>query len=520
MTPVVARRDLAVLILTIGAALVVAAIALRPPYPAPADAPASAFSAHRAFATVQAIAQRPHPAGSPESARVRAALLARLTGMGLQAAVRPGPVPNILAVLPGQDRKAPALMLMAHYDSVAAGPGAGDDAAGVAAALEVVRALRASGPHHRDVMVLLTDGEEGGLLGAKAFFGADPLACRAGLVINFEARGNRGRAVMFETHRRAGSLVGLLIHRGALSGASSLMPDLYRRLPNDTDLTVALKAGRQGLNFAFFGGQAAYHTAADTHQALDLGSLQSLGDQGLGAAQVLADLAPLPAPAPDLVYGDLLGGPVLAYPTWAGWALIGVTLLAAAFPLRRAKLAGRDVLRGAVGFLLVLIVPALLLTLAGQAMAAIPGGFPTLLRLYPWVLAGCGLIALGAALVVVAALTRTFGPWKASSASALGLGGLAVVIVAAAALQTAAPLDAFMLSWPAAAAAAIHALPGRLWAEWLAAAIAVLALAQLAYWAGLLFALVGVGLPALLAPFAALAVLILMAWPGTLYRAT
>ena len=72
----------------------------------------------------------------------------------------------------------------------------------MAAALETVRALKASGPGKRDVMVLLTDGEEPGLYGAKAFFTSDPARTHVGVVINLEARGNRGRAVMFETHRQ------------------------------------------------------------------------------------------------------------------------------------------------------------------------------------------------------------------------------------------------------------------------------------------------------------------------------
>jgi len=40
---------------------------------------------------------------------------------------------------------APAVALMAHYDSVPASTGASDDAAGVASALEIVRAIKARG---------------------------------------------------------------------------------------------------------------------------------------------------------------------------------------------------------------------------------------------------------------------------------------------------------------------------------------------------------------------------------------
>ena len=65
---------------------------------------------------------------------------------------------NIIATLPGRDPGKPAVLLMAHHDSVWGSPGAPDDAAGVAAILEVVRAIRASGqPPERTLIVLLTD---------------------------------------------------------------------------------------------------------------------------------------------------------------------------------------------------------------------------------------------------------------------------------------------------------------------------------------------------------------------------
>src|SRR5258708_3783519 len=109
-----------------------------------------------------------------------------------------GFVENIVGVLPGRDRSLPAVALMAHYDSVPGSTGASDDAAGVATALEVVRAIKARGVPARDVVVLITDGEEAGLLGADAFFRRDPMAKHVGFVFNMEARGSAGRAQMFQ----------------------------------------------------------------------------------------------------------------------------------------------------------------------------------------------------------------------------------------------------------------------------------------------------------------------------------
>src|SRR5690606_26753261 len=74
-----------------------------------------------------------------------------------------GRVHNVSAVIEGT---APTgrIVLAAHYDSVPSGPGAADDGAGVAAILEAARALQAGGPPENDVVLLLTDGEERGLL--------------------------------------------------------------------------------------------------------------------------------------------------------------------------------------------------------------------------------------------------------------------------------------------------------------------------------------------------------------------
>jgi acetylornithine deacetylase/succinyl-diaminopimelate desuccinylase-like protein len=167
-----------VLVASLLAGLLLAWFATRTPAPLPVDAPPPAFSAERAFDDVSAIARRPHPTGSPENARVRDYLLARVAQLGLELriggvqaselgrgaeALKGKSVENVLAVLPGRDRDAPAVLIMSHYDSVPGSPGAADDASGVAASLEIARALKAAGTPARDVIFLFTDGEEIGL---------------------------------------------------------------------------------------------------------------------------------------------------------------------------------------------------------------------------------------------------------------------------------------------------------------------------------------------------------------------
>jgi hypothetical protein len=499
--------------LVLALALIGAALALRPPPALPAGAPPAAFAAGRALADVQAVARAPHPMGSPEAAQVRAYLLGRMTALGLSPQARPfasakGPGENLLGVLPGADRSAPALLLMAHTDSVPAGPGAADDGAGVAAVLETVRALKAGGPLKRDVMVLLTDGEEPCLCGAAAFFTQDPARAHVGLVLNLEARGNRGRALMFETHRGAAPLISALVDANALGGASALMPDLYRRLPNDTDLSEALRRGYAGMNFAFVGGVDAYHRPADTPQALDPRSLQHLGEQALRAAQALAGADALPARGPDQVYADVLGGPVLQYPAPAAWALLFLAVAGVAISAikavqdRQASVAG--LAAGAAAFLGLAALLAAVLAGDGALREPLAGGhLSPLLRHDGALLAGLGLLALGVCLVWLWAVERWLRP------ASLAFGGLNIVALLAIVLQIAAPLDAFIPAWPLVLSVIglILATPAR---PFVAPLFALAASAQTLYWTGLIFSLVGQTTPAALAPFMALAVMPLL----------
>ena len=338
-------RHWAGLLAALAIALLLTVVATTPPGPAPADAPATSFSAERAMAEIRAIAARPHPAGSPEHARVRAVLLARLQALGLQTATRTFPISargaaalkrqggagtpalhNIIGRLPGRDPTLPAVVLMAHYDSVVGSPGAPDDAAGVAAILETVRALQAQGRPLRDVIVLLTDGEELGLEGAAAFFRADPLARRTGVVVNAEARGGGGRTSMFETGADNGGMMRLFgeaVHRPV---ATSLSVFVYKLLPNNTDLTRAIQAGAPGFNFAFVGRPGLYHSPLATPDALDRGAVQDMGRQLLDLSRGLANASALPGPEADATFFDLFGLVFLRYPPAWGW----LPLLAAA----------------------------------------------------------------------------------------------------------------------------------------------------------------------------------------------
>ena len=123
-------------------------------------------------------------------------------------------------------------MLCAHYDSVPEGPGASDDAAGVAVVLETLRALKAGPPLDRDVIALFTDGEESGCLGARVFVDEHPWAGDVGIVLNFDARGNSGPSIMFETSDGNGWLIRKYAQAAQQPLATSVSMDVYKIMPN------------------------------------------------------------------------------------------------------------------------------------------------------------------------------------------------------------------------------------------------------------------------------------------------
>lgn len=455
------------------------------------------------------IAAKPHPVGSARNAAVRDYLIGRMTALGLRPTIQSGmainntergggwilagQMQNLVGVLPGKDRSAPALAIMAHYDSVPASPGAADDATGTAVALETLRALKSHGTPERDVILILTDGEEAGLLGAHLFFAEHPLREHIGMLINLESRGGGGRANMFQTGPGNGALIPLFAKTAYQPISNSLAVFLYSQMPNDTDFTVSSAAGIRGLNFAFIGRQFDYHSPTSTLANLDRGSVASMGVQTLAAASALAFAETLPAAVPDVVYSQTFGDHLLAYPAWAGW----IPLLLAAGLIGLAVARGRrdetfkltDAARGAGAGLFLLLAGALLLYLARRATGVEFGFMGQRALLAQWPLWETTLAALGLGLLLLVPnllarervrlwlvgaglagglLCLAFGGWdpvglglgvatalvgylafgKPAALPGAWLGLLLTGMVVGVGLQITLPAVAFLVSWP------------------------------------------------------------------------
>ncbi|BCY05449.1 M28 family peptidase [Actinoplanes sp. L3-i22] len=450
-----ARRGFAALAVLAVLALagLTAVRSILPPSAAPVSAPAGEFSAERAFQTVQAIATVPHPAGSAANDRVRDYLVQALTSLGLSPQVQDtvsaqggelsasaggtglARVRNVIAVIPGRSSTG-RLFLVAHYDSAQTGPGGNDDAAGVATILETARALTQSDKLRNDVVLVLTDAEEACLCGAEAFVRQSDLARDGGVVLNLEARGSSGPAIMFETSTGNAALVGAYAHAPDPVGTSFAV-EIYRRLPNDTDFTAFRDAGFQGLNSAYIDGAAVYHAPTDLPSAMDHDSLQHHGANALAVARELGDrdLAAL-HPGGDATYFPV-PGLLVRYPGALVWPLAVLAVVAVAalgwLARRRGRLTGKRLaVAGALTLAPIVVAPVLaqvfwtVLKLVRPEYGALPIDpyRPGLYRI--------AVIAIAAAVVFCwfALLRRKLGATALAVAGLAWLAGLGVVLAA------------------------------------------------------------------------------------------
>jgi hypothetical protein len=451
--------------------------ALQPPDPAPVDAPASQFSAGRAFAHVEDIATGPHVPGSAATDGIVEGLVQKLTALGLDTRVqnavgavrtasgetRMARVRNVVGVLPGTQPTG-RLFLTAHHDSVETGPGAADDAAGAAAVLEAVRALNAGPPLRNDVVVVLTDAEEACSCGAEAFAASHPLASAGGVVLNLEARGTGGPPILFETSPGNAGLAEAYATAAPHPVATSFAVEVYRALPNFTDFSTLMADGQfTGLNTAFIDGAAGYHSPQDVPERLDQGTLQALGDNALATARELAnrDLSALARPgAEDATYFPVLGE-LVRYPGHLVHPLAAAALVTVGLLVLVAHRRGSSSLRRTAAGTLLAAVPLVLGPLVAQGLwallVALRPGYGQLLD--PW---RPGWFRLAAVALLAAVVLGWYGLLRRRvGALPLAVGGLVWLAVLGAVLAVVAPGGSYLAACPA-LAGALAGLPAAL----------------------------------------------------------
>lgn len=320
------------------------------------------FNTARAMERLQRVLgdQRPHPVDSAADDSVRERLLGELRALGLAPRVADSftcngaalaqtvscaRIRNVVATLgPAEGRH---VLLVSHYDSTPAGPGAADDGIGIASMLEIAALLK-DRRLERPVSLLFNEGEETGLIGARAFLDKDPLAARVDSLVNLESRGTTGPAIMFETSRPNGRAIRHYDRSVPRPAANSLTTDFSRLIPNQTDVAVFKERPWTILNFAIIGNETRYHSPDDSLANLDPRSLRHMGEQALQVTADLAGGATAPAGG-ELLYGEVIGIGLVTLPLWLGLGLLGALLLGFA-GLARARRGGIG--RGAAALVL------------------------------------------------------------------------------------------------------------------------------------------------------------------------
>jgi len=289
------------------------------------------FSATKALQRLTDILppdNKPHPVNSVANAEVRNQIIRQLEDLGLSTEVQDtmgctdgwralncSRVRNIITKIPGTD-SSQTVLLMAHYDSVPAAAGAADAGHAVAIILEILEMMKQQPTFKNDLIVLINEGEEFGLLGAEAFVKEHPLAATVDVVINMEARGNKGKSLLFETGENNYRLLKLYQQYAKNPTSNSLTYEIYKLLPNDTDLTVLKRFGKTGVNFAFQGRVSHYHTPLDNIQNLSPGSVQHQGDNAYAMLQALLSTDLQTLPEGNAVYTDILSSFMVIWPDY------------------------------------------------------------------------------------------------------------------------------------------------------------------------------------------------------------
>lgn len=333
----------------------------QPPRALPVDAPPAEFSGERAMVHSRKFAIEPRARGGAAAARGRDYLVRELQALGVEVQIQRDPVnhltnvsfvENVLARIPGT-ANTKTIGMTAHYDSVAWGPGAADDGAGVVVMLEVARALKCLPPLKEDVVFIFTGDEEGGGNGSVKSL-SHPWLKDLNIMIGLEGRGSWGTAFMFETSAGNLPLLQELKKSGAPAVSNSIMYQVHSQTPNTTDFTHMTKRGALGYNVAFVGGLQYYHTANDKPEHLCPDTLQHQGEYILSLLKHYGNDGPKIAKGDDAVFFNTIGKHLVVYSvkherTFAIIAVVAFVLaLAAAFATKGVRIPG---LLGGIGFI-------------------------------------------------------------------------------------------------------------------------------------------------------------------------
>ena len=270
--------------------------------PSPKDVDAEGFSSARVVKDLEVIAQEPHSVAHPEARdRLLNYLTERLEKLGgnPQTYVYPNitsrkftfDAKNLLAEFPPLKASSDTtyLLMMAHHDSrypwklmgdTVTALGAVDDGYGLGIILESIhQALKYRKEWNQGIKVLFTDAEEVDLQGMKAAHQYNKeIFDNVGLILNIEARGPFGPALLFETSPGNERLVKLYADHAHYPFGYSITNMVYQQMPNGTDFNI-VRDSIAGFNFSPVQDINHYHTDLDNIHNISEKTIQHYGEQ-------------------------------------------------------------------------------------------------------------------------------------------------------------------------------------------------------------------------------------------------
>jgi hypothetical protein len=436
---------------------------LIPPATVPVSAPASDFSAVRAFKHLEFIAREPHPTGSVANSRVRDYLVEQLKSLGLEPQIQKavamtswdiggapygsGVVQNVVGHMTGTNSTG-TVLFMAHYDSVATGPGAGDNGSGVVTLLETLRTLRSNAPLRNDVVFVFSDGEEDGGLGARAFVDENPLAKDVSVAVIADSNGC-GRVGVGVFDRHNGWLVREFagaVRRPLAASISDELGKLSGGFAMGDHLSFYQK-GVPALGLSAGGCQTVYHTPEDKIGNIDLRTLQDLGNYSLPLARKFGNADLKNIRHDDVIHFSILGCTIF-YP--AKWVLpltvltLVILIAAVLVGLRQKILAGRGLALGFVLCILALTAAGGFSALLWRTLRSLHLVNSSFTSAYNAQLYAVAFVALAAAMVsgIYAAFCQRIGVQNFAAGAFFFCGTLML------ATQVFAPAATYLLIWP------------------------------------------------------------------------
>ncbi|KAG9768446.1 putative zinc metalloprotease, partial [Aureobasidium melanogenum] len=213
----------------------------------------------------------------------------------------------------GKPSKRNAVLVNAHYDSVSTGFGATDDGVGVISILQLIKYFSTPGNKPQNgVVLLLNNGEEDFLNGASVF-GQHPISRVVSTFLNLEGAGAGGRAALFRSTDDA--VTRAYAHSKYPFGSSASADGFNKGLVrSQTDYVIFNgKLGYRGLDVAFIGPRARYHTDQDDARHTGKASLWHMlsaavaTTEALTTASLTTNLQPGNTPGSPALWFDVFG---------------------------------------------------------------------------------------------------------------------------------------------------------------------------------------------------------------------